>query len=120
WNTATGKGRTLFKPSTTQPAALALTGDGKTLATASNLPFNDKPGDLLLWGVETGKQTSTLKGVASPIYRVAFSADGTIVAAGCRDKTLSLWDTANGKEKATLKGHTDALGALAFSPDGKT
>jgi WD40 repeat protein len=49
---------------------------------------------------------------------VAFSPDGTRLAAGCADNTIRLIDVARRQEVAELRGHTDYVHALAFSPDG--
>jgi WD40 repeat protein len=119
WEAATGQGRTIFKPENSVLSALALTADGKTLATAINALPRDKPAQLLLWDMESGKQKATLKSLANAIWSVAFSPDGTILAAGCDDKTVKLWDVTNGKEKATLRGHTDGVGPVAFTSNGK-
>jgi WD40 repeat protein len=52
------------------------------------------------------------------VYGVAFSPDGTRLAAACRDNTVRLWDVAAHEEVAELRGHTDYVHAVAFSPDG--
>jgi hypothetical protein len=49
---------------------------------------------------------------------VAFSPDGTRLAAGCRDNTVRLFDVASRQEVAELRGHTDYVHAVAWSPDG--
>jgi WD40 repeat protein len=49
---------------------------------------------------------------------MAFSPDGTRLAAGCRDNTIRLIDVATWQEVAELRGHTDYVHAVAWSPDG--
>jgi eukaryotic-like serine/threonine-protein kinase len=49
---------------------------------------------------------------------VAFSPDGTRLAAGCRDNTIRLIDVATRQQVAELRGHTDYVHAVAWSPDG--
>ncbi len=51
-----------------------------------------------------------------PLFSVAFSVDGQMVAAGSNRQTL-LWKTANGKLLRTLNGHSKNVNVLAFSPD---
>ena len=50
---------------------------------------------------------------------VAFSPDGSIVAACGSDNTIKLYDAQNGDLLRTLSGHTDDVNTIAFSPDGQ-
>ncbi|MBW2525882.1 MAG: protein kinase [Deltaproteobacteria bacterium] len=63
--------------------------------------------DPLVWTQELG----------ATIYSVAFSPDGTTVAAGCQDHAVYLM---NAETRATrvLRGHEDQVLAVAFSADG--
>jgi WD40 repeat protein len=92
---------------------MAITEDGKTLATGSW----DR---LTLWDVVTGKETHTLKRHNRAVACVAFSPNSKVLASGSLDQTIKLWDVATGKELRTLTGHTERVPALAFSPDSKT
>jgi WD40 repeat protein len=56
---------------------------------------------------------------ATRIFSVAFSPDGSRLAAACwDDRTIKVWDAASGRELHNLHGHTGQLFSVAFSPDG--
>lgn len=49
---------------------------------------------------------------------VAYSPDGSIIAAGGRDNLIRLWDAKTGDFIRVLDGHVDYVSSIAFSPDG--
>ena len=51
---------------------------------------------------------------------MAFSPDGTTLAAGLEDSSVKLWDVATKTNTATLAWATDRVHSVAFSPDGAT
>ncbi|MBA2542565.1 MAG: protein kinase, partial [Deltaproteobacteria bacterium] len=54
------------------------------------------------------------------VSRIAFSADGTRIAAGMGDRTVRVWDASSGRVLRVLRGHSDLVLDVAFSPDGMT
>ena len=60
----------------------------------------------------------TLQGQSGAANSVAFSPDGSLLASGAQDASVTLWDIASGEKKDTLWGHTGFISSVAFSPDG--
>ena len=105
----TPKPRLVLKGHTSSVDALAVSPDGKTIASAAY--------DVRLWDAATGKQ-----GLQLPVTNastLAFSPDGKTLAVGARDGKLTTWDVATGKPAVKFEGHTNQITSLAFSPDGK-
>ncbi len=53
------------------------------------------------------------------VWSVAFSPDGTLLAASDSAGNIHLWRVADHQKVMTLKGHTNWVCAIAFSPNGK-
>jgi serine/threonine-protein kinase len=106
--------RTFPESGSAQVYSVALSPDGKTLASG------DASGAAYLWDAGTGHQTATLHSGAK-VLAVAFSPDGSLVATGDGDGHTYLWQTATGQLTGTAidPGGT-AVDSVAFSPDGKT
>jgi WD40 repeat protein len=54
----------------------------------------------------------------APVWAVAFSPDGHLLATASEDQTARVWDAASGQERARIRHHA-AVAAVAFSPDGR-
>ncbi|UPL03416.1 hypothetical protein LCI18_014350 [Fusarium solani-melongenae] len=61
----------------------------------------------------------TLEGHGSPVWSVAFTADGRRLASGSGDNTIKIWDADNGQCVKTLEGHDDEVNSVAFAADNK-
>src|SRR4051794_40780607 len=61
----------------------------------------------------TRKVTATLAGESEAVRSIAFTRDGTRLAAAgglpARKGEVKIWDVANQKEIATIAGHSDAI-----------
>ncbi len=113
----------LFSKKVTQGQvySVALTADGKTLATGCGvLDFGTgkDSGEVKVWDVAAG-QARDFKGHERNVLGVALSADGKTLASGSSDKTVRLWDVMGGKELKKLEGHTDGVSSVALSAGGK-
>ena len=113
WNVADGKLVRVFEGHRDAIYSLALSPDGKILATGS---YDQK---IKLWNVETGKEIRTLSGHNGCVYGLAFRPDGKILASASADRTVKLWDVTSGQRRDTFSQPLKEQFAVAFSADGK-
>ncbi len=103
--------------------SLAFSPDGTYLASGAcgdlRGGWNCVRGDVRVWQIAEGTLLHTFSEPAGEVRGVAFSPDGTLVAAGAADNTLRVWWTLTGTLRYTLTGHTSDVSSVAFSPDGK-
>jgi WD40 repeat protein len=72
-----------------------------------------------VWDTADGTLLHTLTGHTSPVYSLAFTPDGTLLATGSIDATVKLWQVADfTANPLTLAGHRAAIYDVRFSPDG--
>ena len=129
WDAATGAELTTLTRHTGSVKALAYSPDGTRIVSGSD------DCTLKIWGAATGAQLATFTGKpreqnrrSSPfpdmpndplmVTAVAYSPDGTRIASGSQDGTLTVWDAATGAELAIPTGHNREVTAVAYSPDG--
>jgi WD40 repeat protein len=112
WNVDSGKQvfRISTGPSSGIGAAVDFSPDGTAVATAGG-------NGAAIWRVPSGKRVAafTATGKADS---VAFSADGTMLAAGFDDGVTRIWDVATERQITALPGHTLPVTDVAFDPDG--
>jgi RNA polymerase sigma factor (sigma-70 family) len=127
WEATTGKEVLTLSGHQQGPSAVAISPDGKTLASADL-------GQVLLWDLATGKRLPSPERTGpAAIARLTFSPDGRLLAWCGADRTIRLWGLAAGKEVRRIDGpdvsaEMFARGAameggfldLSFSPDGKS
>jgi WD40 repeat protein len=115
WDIATGK---LVRSLDGQPygsGCLALSPDGKLLASESGATL------IWLWDLSTGKPIHKLEAGAKEqgnIISVAFSPDGKTLAASGASSPIQLWDISTGTLRRRF-GDGNGSWSLAYSPDGK-
>ncbi|MBD2411258.1 hypothetical protein FACHB389_06375 [Nostoc calcicola FACHB-389] len=106
--------RSVFATSLKNIFSLALSPDGKLLATG------DMDGQIHLWQVADGKNFLTFKAHESVVWTVTFSPDGQTLASGGHDGLIKFWDTQTGDCLKILDKHTGIVWSVSFSPDGQT
>ena len=94
--------------------SLAYSPDGRFLAGTGEDSMH-----IDIWDTQTLRPAARLKGHTGPVYSVAFSSNGRLLASASGDRTVRVWDVAAAKCIAVLTGHTDEVFTAVFHPDGK-
>jgi len=118
WDVKSGADKGVLKGYPQEVYALCFSPSGKQLA-AGSLEM------IKLWDVSALKEQTTLTpGNKLTVGCLAFSPNGSLLAAGLSNKTVALWDTGSGERRATLQGHIKGVQgkivALRFSAGGRT
>jgi len=90
-------------------ADLALSADGKLLATAGS----DKL--VKLWDPATHKELAKLEGHTAQVLSVAFEPKGTRLISGGADREVKVWDVKTKERIAALGKHSDAITGLSWN-----
>ncbi len=110
WDTSGGKHLRDFAAQKAEVLSIAVSPDGRTLASA------DADGNLDLFDVQSGKKARSHKHDHA-IEAVTFSPDGKLLASGDAKRTVRMFDVASGMVGRTLTSRS-YIESLAFSPDG--
>lgn len=124
WNLRTGKLFSTLLGHSDSIESVAFSPDGQTLASSSD----DKT--ITVWNFRTRELLRTLSADsgwfnydfdpnATPVYAVAFSSDGQILASSSVKNDIKIWNFRTGELLRTLTQHSDVVHSIAFSPDGQ-
>ncbi len=92
----TGKETLRFTADDSRIQYLAVSPDGKLLATSSDKQSNNV---IRVWQSKTGKKLDEFPANGCQINSLAFSPDGRLLASGGADSTIMLWDVAEKGKK---------------------
>jgi nucleoside phosphorylase/DNA-binding beta-propeller fold protein YncE len=102
--------------------AIAWSPDGTRIASACSSTSTDNT--IHIWDIRTGKtllRCNPHLGLTLDfsVLALAWSPDGTRIAATCGDKTIRIWNAATGQRLLTYAVRTGMVNDLAWSPDSK-
>jgi DNA-binding beta-propeller fold protein YncE len=117
WNPADGQLVRRVSNLAERPHDIEFTADGKTLAVAAGTP--GQMGEVKFFNVETGVLIADLFTTDDEVFAVAFSPDGTRLAAAAADRSIRLFDVASRQQQKMIEDHADWVMDIAWSPDGK-
>ncbi len=95
--------------------SIAFVSDGRTLASSSA-----DEGIVRLWDTTSGLLEQAVSHPA-PVFSVAWSSDGCLLACGSADGSIQVWKMQgiqSGTRVARLVGHSHLVRGLAFAPGG--
>ncbi|NNJ09046.1 protein kinase [Chloroflexales bacterium ZM16-3] len=92
--------------------SLCFSADGEFLAAGCY------DGAVYLWNTADHQPVGQLGGFASFIYGVAFSPDGSYIAASSQ-KSIRVWRLSDRTVIETFQGHSGPVRSIAFSPDSQ-
>jgi WD40 repeat protein len=100
-------------------AAVLTLGCGTANQTKQSQPddLQDTPAPSQMTGSTKSVEGATLKSQGGMVVGLAFSPDGSMLAAGSSDGKVSLWNRTG--QVSSLGGHSANVYTVVFSPDGK-
>jgi len=130
WEVATGKELRQLRGHESAVLGVAFSPTGRVLAsgaggltvpmgsTSRSNMFTDTT--IRFWDTSTGRQLLSIKHDEGPVYTVAFSRDGNLLAAGDMFGTICLREVATAQEVLRYRNPGSHVCAVAFAPDGAT
>jgi len=104
----------LVEPFDEPVSAAALAPDGRTLAVALNAGYK-----VFLIDPDAGRMHNRLMSDEGVVFSLAFSPDGSLLAAGDTAGRVALWARADLTRPHFLEGHAGAVYGLGFTPEGR-
>src|SRR5262249_32305021 len=120
WKTADGALDRRTQGLSERTYSIAVSPDGKWLATASGDP--GQYGLARLWSAEPGGAWKPVRDVGESqdvVFGATFSPDGKRRATAGADRIVRVFETETGKLVTQIEDHADWIFDVAFSPDGR-
>lgn len=126
WSTKTGQTLTRYEEHSglwPNISAVAWAPDGQNIASACSHALGDDH-TIHLWDTATGQKirSCTSRYHWLPdffVHALAWSSDGTQLAAACRDSSLRIWDTTTGGLVSLCQFRSKWANHIAWSPDNR-
>jgi WD40 repeat protein len=103
--------------------SLVFSPDGETIATGLNdntaKLWKASDGTLLQSLAGHHEEVTSKKAGKEEVTSVSFTPDGSLLAGGSTDGTVSIWQVSDGSLVNTLKNHTREITSVFFSSDGQ-
>ena len=104
-----------------QGYSVAISPDGQLVAGGSDVVFGLDDATIKLWSTADGSLVLNVNpGAPYLVWSLAFSPDGSKLAAACGDSNVRVFDTFSGAVVHNLPAHSFQAFAVAWSPDGTT
>jgi WD40 repeat protein len=113
WKTSDGTALRSFEGHTDAAYALAVSPDGKFIATGA---YDQK---IRLWDTATGKEVALLKGHNGAVNGLSFRPDGKVLASASADRTVKLWSIPNGSGSTRSRSRRRSRRASSSAPMAK-
>lgn len=91
--------------------AVAYSSDGRVIASSDDASIR-------IWDAATGELRHDFRAEAEAL-QIAFSHDGSLLAAPLGGNRVRVWDVVTGEIRETFIGHEDIVNSVSFSPDGQ-
>jgi WD40 repeat protein len=110
WDPLTGENLRKIEGHQYRIASIALSPDGRLLASGTGVK-----NEIKVWDSDF-KELLTLTGHNDDAASLSFSFDGKLLASGSYDKTIKIWNTASGRLIKSIFAHKYIVKSVEFSP----
>ncbi len=120
WEVASGTKQLAFGGHLGPVHGVAVSPDGRLLASAAWEKNFTSRNAIRLWDPVTGREMGTLGGDLGFVGGLEFSPDGRSIAAGNEDGTIRIWNLLSRREVRRLASHSNMVEWIGFTADGRT